>query len=109
MVIGHHSIWFYHGNLGQILLDWLGSSLSETMTKNPSPMSSKNPVEPPQRFSVEILVFKAGLQAPPVPELFPSVQTWEVTADNTLIIRSEGFIYVCPPGMWQSMKVIESS
>lgn len=81
------------------------------MTKNPSPMpmSSKNPVGPEKRFSIDLLVFQAGLQAPVVHKLFPSVQTWEVTADNTVIVMSEGFVYVCPSGMWQAIEVRESS
>jgi hypothetical protein len=98
-----YGIWFYHSSLDQVLLDWVGAA----MTKNPSPTSSKNPVVPEKRFSIDLLAFKAGLQAPSVPEFFLSVQSWEVTADNTLIIREEGFIYVCPSGMWQSITVRE--
>lgn len=103
MVVSCYCIWIYNWHLDKILLDWLGT----TMTKNPSPMSSKNPVAPAKRFDVDLLVFKAGLQAPAVPKLFPSVQSWEITADNTVIIKSEGFVYICPSGMWQALKVIE--
>jgi len=78
------------------------------MTKNPSPAlatpTSKNP-ETEQSFTVTVLAFENGLQAPPGLRKYAGVKIWKVTDDNTLIVSGDRWQYICPPGMWQSAYV----
>jgi hypothetical protein len=57
-----------------------------------------------QKFHLTVLSFENGIQNAPVKIEFFDVEDWHVTNDNTLIMTGEMGQYICPAGMWQSIR-----